>query len=120
VSIEAPVYARPSSGGNATLVLILGIVGLLGGLGSCCCCLLQFLALCSPVAWFLGHKELKDIRAGRTPASGEGVAKAGMICGIIGTVFIVLYIIGIFIYIAMVGLVAATDTLKHGGVPIPR
>src|SRR6185436_1266542 len=103
----APVYARPASGGNAILALILGIVGLVGSVGGCCCCLFQFLALCSPVAWFLGHKELKDIREGRTPASGEGAAKAGMICGIIGTAFIVLYVIGMVIYIAMVGLAAA-------------
>ncbi|MDH3255600.1 MAG: hypothetical protein OEM62_11455, partial [Acidobacteriota bacterium] len=41
-----------------------------------------------PVAWILGKQELNAIAAGQAPAAGEGVAKAGMILGIIGTILI--------------------------------
>jgi len=119
VSTQATVSAPPS-GGNATLVLVLGIVGLVGGLGSCCCCLFQFLAICSPFAWFLGYRELAAIREGRAPASGESNARAGMICGIIGTVILTLYFLALMAYIALVGVGVAMETLKHGGVPIHR
>lgn len=71
----------PEAKGNATTVLVLGIVSIL-------CC-----QLAGPVAWYLGDKELKAIRAGMAPASGEGSAKAGMIMGIIASVLFILAII---------------------------
>jgi len=79
----------PEAKGNATTVLILGIVSIL-------CC-----QLAGPVAWFLGDKELKAIRAGISPASGEGTAKAGMIMGIIATV---LFVLGIIVVVFFGGL----------------
>jgi ABC-type phosphate transport system permease subunit len=110
----------PTSSGNATMALVLGIIGLLGSLGSCCCCLFWFLGLCAPAGWYVGSQELQAIRAGRSPASGEGTAKAGMVCGIIGTVFMALYMVGIAIYIAVVGVGVALETMKQGGLPLPQ
>ena len=119
MSTQLPAPAA-SSGGNATIALVLGIVGLVGALGSCCCCLFVVLAACAPIAWFLGRKELAAIREGRAPASGESAAKAGMVCGIVGTGLLALYLLGIIVYVALVGLGAAVETLKQGGVPLPR
>jgi len=76
VSPTAPPPAAPSSS-RATTSLVLGILGFL-------CC-----QLCAPFAWYLGAKELKAIRAGLAPASGEGTAKAGWILGIIGSILLV-------------------------------
>jgi hypothetical protein len=63
--------------GNATLILVLGIVGIL------CCNLL------GPVVWYMGKQELQGIAEGRIAAANEGTAKAGMILGIIGTCLLV-------------------------------
>lgn len=76
-----PPAAAAKASGKATTVLILGILGIV------CCGLL------APVAWFMGTKELEEIAAGRSPAAGEGLAKAGKIMGIIGTVLLVLGVI---------------------------
>lgn len=76
--------AAPASNNRPTIVLILGILGVV------CCGLL------APVAWFMGSAELKSIRAGLSPAAGEGLAKAGMILGIIGSVLLVLSLLWIF------------------------
>ena len=54
--------------------LVLGIVGL----ASC--------GLLAPVAWYLGAQELSQIRSWRAPQAGSGLAWAGMIMGIIGTI----------------------------------
>ncbi len=119
MSSQFPATAG-SSRSNASLVLALGILGLIGGLGSCCCCVFLVLAACAPFAWVLGHKELTAIREGRAPASGEGAARAGMICGIIGSAMLALYLVVVLIYVALVGFGAATELLKQGGLPLPR
>jgi hypothetical protein len=113
-----PTY--PTSSGNATAALVLGIIGLLGNVGSCCCCLSLFLGLCSPVAWYMGHKELQAIAAGLSSPAGAGNAKAGMVCGIIGTIVLALYVIAIVIYVAFVGFAVALDAMKKGGLPLPQ
>lgn len=92
---EPPSSAPPPSASSSrgTISLVLGILGLL-------CC-----ALLGPVAWYLGSQELKAIAAGESPATGEGVAKAGMILGIIGSVLLILGLIWVFVFggMAVVG-----------------
>lgn len=119
MSDDSPV-PYPTSGGNATMALVLGIVGIVGGLGSCCCCLFFVLGLCAPFAWYLGNRELAAIRAGRAPLSGEGNARTGMILGMVGSGLLVLYLLGILAYVVLVGAGAAMEGLKHGGVPLAR
>jgi predicted Zn finger-like uncharacterized protein len=60
------------------LVLTLGILSLVvcGFLG--------------PVAWIMGNNDLAAMRAGRMDPEGEGLTQAGKICGIIGTIFLIL------------------------------
>ncbi len=72
--------------GNSTLILVLGIVGLL------CCNLL------GPVVWYMGKQELQGIAEGRINAANEGTAKAGMILGMIGTAFLIFGILWIFFF----------------------
>ncbi|MFQ5350198.1 MAG: DUF4190 domain-containing protein [Thermoanaerobaculia bacterium] len=79
--------AGTSSGakGSATLILVFGILGIV------CCPIL------APVAWFMANQELKGIAQGHIQASNEGTAKAGMILGIIGTVFLALWLVWVFL-----------------------
>jgi hypothetical protein len=116
--VVPPPVAFPPPSSGATTALVLGIVGLAGNLVSCCCCLGFIPALCAPFAWWLGSRELGSIRAGLASPQGEGNARAGMICGIVGTALLVLYALGIIVYIAIVGLAAASETLKQGHIPV--
>ncbi len=75
-------YSRPHRGG---VVLAMGILGIL-------CCFIFAI-----IAWVMGSSDLKDMAAGRMDRSGEGLTRAGMICGIIG---VILSAIGFFIGLA--------------------
>lgn len=81
-----PTAGQPaqSASSQAVTALILGILGLI------CCGLL------APIAWYLGNQEVKAIREGRSSLAGEGLAKAAMILGIIGTILLVLTTLWIF------------------------
>ena len=81
-----PIAPGGPSAGNSTLILVLGIVGLL------CCNLL------GPVVWYMGKQELQGIAEGRIMAANEGTAKAGMILGMIGTALLVFSILWIFFF----------------------
>jgi len=115
--VPPPVPLPPSSSGAST-ALVLGIIGLAGNLASCCCCLGLIPALCAPIAWWTGARELRAIRDGLASPQGEGSARAGMICGIVGTGIIVLYVLALGAYIAVVGIAAATESLKQGNIPV--
>ena len=90
-----------TSSSQATTSLVLGILGIL------CCGIL------APIAWYLGSAELKKIRAGQSPATAEGTAKAGMILGIIGTVLLVLAIIWAFFMGGMAVLQGVLHSTPH-------
>lgn len=106
---ESPLSSQTyPEASQATTTLILGVVGILGGtLGF----LVPFfglisfppvialLGLLSPVAWYLGRREMKAIDEGRRDPAFRSNAKVGMILGIVGTVIIV---IGIAILILII------------------
>lgn len=79
-----PMAPAATSSSKATTALVLGILGFL-------CC-----QLCAPFAWYIGKKEVQAIKDGTSPAGGQGTAMAGMILGIIGTIFLVLGVIWLF------------------------
>jgi hypothetical protein len=79
---------------RGTLVLVLGILGLV---------------VCGPlaiVAWVLGSSDLKAMDAGTMDPSGRGTTNAGKICGIIGTILLILAIVALIIFF-MFGFAAA-------------
>jgi len=80
--------ANPGQPQSASTQAITSLV--LGILGVICCGLL------APVAWFIGSQEIKAIQQGTSPAAGEGLARAGMILGIIGSILLVVSICWIF------------------------
>jgi hypothetical protein len=91
---------------NATAVLILGILSILGN----CCYGIPGLIL-GIIAIVLGIKDERLYKAnpGRYTAASYGNAKAGKICGIIGIVLSCLFVIAIIIVIAVFGLAALSN-----------
>lgn len=51
----------------------------LGILGIC------VIFVCGIIAWVLGRADLKAMAEGRMDPRGEGLTRAGVICGIVGT-----------------------------------
>jgi TRAP-type C4-dicarboxylate transport system permease small subunit len=87
----APAFPEPS---QATTALVLGIVGVI------------LCGVLAPFAWVIGSKEVKAIDAGRRDPSNRGVATAGKILGIVGTVLLV---VGVLVTLfVLLGLVAFT------------
>jgi hypothetical protein len=86
---QGPYQPRPQAEG-ATTALILGLLGLL---------LCQILA---PFAWMQGNKALQRIAESNGGLEGEGMAKAGQILGIIGTI-----VLGLGVLAAVIGVIAA-------------
>jgi hypothetical protein len=78
-------YPENSQG---VLALVLGILGLV----AC--------GILAPFAWSVGNNELRGIDAGRRPPDNRGLANAGRILGIIGTVILGL---GLLVLIVVFG-----------------
>jgi hypothetical protein len=84
-SAGRPVYAVGGVGVNAP-----------GAVGSLVCGILSLICLgiiLGPVAVFLGNSAMTRIRQNPGTYTGQGMAQAGMICGIIGAVLCVIWII---------------------------
>lgn len=86
-------YAAPPEHQHATLILVLGVLGL---------------ALCQligPVAWVMGHRARKEIAASRGTLGGHTQVTVGWVLGIVSTLLLVLslVIVGAFIVIAIIG-----------------
>lgn len=87
----APVADHP----RATVAMVLGIVGLVGGLS----CGLGFLI--SPFAWAIGGKAVREIRASGGHYGGESQARAGQVLGIVGTVLMALIVVAIVVIVVI-------------------
>ncbi len=82
---------------QGTLILILGIISIV------------FCQFTGPFAWVMGRKALREIDSSGTPFSNRGQVQAGMICGIVGSVLLILGLLYIIFMVVIVG-VAATTT----------
>jgi hypothetical protein len=71
------MYARSNSG----TILALGI------------CSLVICGLLGPIAWSMGKTELARIDRGELPPDTRGQAQAGMICGIIATILLIVSVV---------------------------
>ena len=93
-SSEQPATQTPASasqGSNRSiLILVLGILSIVIVLPNMFCMFFApFLPLalgCGIAAWIMGKKEIAKIEMGQTDIRARGLTKAGMICGIIGTI----------------------------------
>ncbi|HEX5671855.1 MAG TPA: DUF4190 domain-containing protein [Acidimicrobiia bacterium] len=85
---------------QAVTVLVLGILSIV---------VCQILG---PFAWKMGNDELKAITERRRSPEGQGMAQAGKICGIVGTVLLGMVVIGVllvFLVFIPVGIVTRAD-----------
>lgn len=69
------------------LVLVLGIVGLV------------LCQLTAPIASVMGRSELRAIAEGRRPPENQGLASAGRLLGIIGTVLLTVGVLAILVVV---------------------
>ncbi|GAA2827962.1 DUF4190 domain-containing protein [Kribbella solani] len=74
---DLPAYGVPRDHSQATVALVLGVVAFCTGL--------LFL---SPIAWWLGRQAVREIDATPGVYNNRGMAQAGQICGLIGTVLL--------------------------------
>lgn len=83
-SCGAPIVAAgivsQQSAGNAVASLVLGILSL----PTCFCCYGMFSVILGGLAVHFGRKAKQQIANGTAPATSEGMAHAGFICGVIG------------------------------------
>lgn len=98
-----PVYQAPRHP-QATLAMVLGIVGLTGVM-----CYITFFV--APFAWWIGAKAVKEIDADPSRPSGRGEAMAGKIMGIIGTVML---IIGVLLVAGFITLLVTSSEFRDG------
>jgi hypothetical protein len=75
---------------RATLILVLGILSLV------------ICAICGPIAWVMANRDIAAMNSGLMDPTGLEQTKAGKICGIIGTVFLILGVIISIIYLVFI------------------
>ena len=86
---------------RANTVLILGILSLI---------------VCAPLgiaAWMMGNTDLREMANGLMDPSGRDTTNVGRICGIIGTVLLILslvILVVVFLFIGVAGVAAWQST----------
>ena len=97
-TITAVPNAAPhssSASARAYASLVLGILGLI------VCTPL------SPLAWYLGWAERRDIRAGTESPAGDEIATAGMVLGMVGTALMALVVLAVVVVgVVVLGIIA--------------
>lgn len=94
------MYAGGQEHPQGTMILILGILSIV---------VCQFLG---PFAWVMGRKALTEIDTSGQTYTNRTMVQAGMICGIIGSVLLILgiaYLVFIFI---VLGMAATTGSIR--------
>jgi hypothetical protein len=82
---------------QGTTIMVLGIVGL-------------FFTICAPIAWFMGSKALKEIRASGVHYANEQQIVIGRVLGMVITIIAIValvFFIVFFIILAIVGVTQA-------------
>lgn len=100
--VQTPVHP------DANTALIVGIISLAGAF----VCFLPILA--SPFAWVMGSKALKTVRASNGQYRGESEARIGQVLGIIGTIFLILGILGFVLIMVLFAIGVSTADYPTG------
>ena len=80
---------------QGTTILVLGIAGF-------------FVSVLGPVAWFMGNRALKEIRASGAHPGNEQLIVVGRILGIVGTALLVLGVLGFLLFVILAVAAGAT------------
>ncbi len=73
--------------------------------------------LCGPFAWAMGSKDLKLINSGAMDPMGRGTTQAGMVCGIIGTCLMLVWVLILFLQL-VVGIAIFSAMPGRGQPPV--
>jgi uncharacterized membrane protein YjgN (DUF898 family) len=93
-----PPYQPPPTHPQASTVLVLGILGL------------TLCGLCAPFAWVMGNRVIAEIDASNGAMVGRDNANIGRICGIVGSVIIILAVVLVVGVFATAGLATVGST----------
>ena len=88
---------------QAVTILVLGILSIV---------VCQILG---PFAWKMGNDELKAIADRRRSPEGQGMAQAGKVCGIVGTVLLGLVVVAFALVLVLFLVGAVTMAEFEGG-----
>ena len=88
---------------RGTIILVLGILSLV---------------VCAPlgiVAWVMGAGDLKEMDAGTMDPTGRGNTEAGKICGMIGTILMIIgmVVVASVFMLGLMGAVAGHQRMVH-------
>lgn len=94
------MYAGAQEHPKGTMVLILGILSIV---------ICQVLG---PFAWVMGRRTLAEIDTSGRTYTNRSMVQAGMVCGIIGTVLLILALAYILIVVVILGMAASNGSLR--------
>ncbi len=94
------MYAGPQEHPKGTMVLILGILSIV---------ICQVLG---PFAWVMGRRTLQEIDTSGRTYTNRSMVQAGMICGIVGTVLLILAVAYVIVVVVILGVVASTGSVR--------
>jgi len=86
--LESGARASGSDPGRGPLILVLGLLGIIA------CPIL------GPFAWIMGRKDLGRIKRGEVDLSARPTTLAGMVCGILGTLWFFVVAAGVVVMFA--------------------
>jgi hypothetical protein len=89
---DQPAYGVLRDNSNATVALVLGLLPLITGL-----------LILSPIAWWKAKQALAEIDAAPGVYNNRGMAVGGQIAGIVGTVLLVLVVVGVAALLLLFG-----------------
>ncbi|MBT8485698.1 MAG: DUF4190 domain-containing protein [Phycisphaerales bacterium] len=103
---QAPLTPVPGGAGlrphRGAMILVFGILGLL------------LCVIFGIVAWVMGNGDLRAMQAGEMDPTGEGLVKAGKICGMISVILNLIAVV-IWILIVIVGIGAMAGAAGAAG-----
>lgn len=104
----SPYGIQPPTHPQATTALILGIVGIAGVVLTPVFFVTILAGICSPFAIWLGARAKREIKAEPQRYSGEGLATAGFVTGIVGLVLgVLILVVAVLIAVLFVGLLSS-------------
>lgn len=109
---QFPLDARTNSG-MAVASMILGIVSVIG-----CMAYGVLSIICGPLAIWFSIKAKRAIREDRAARSSGGMATAGLVCGIVGTVIGGLYFLVMVVFVGL-AIFAASSSASHSSPMFP-
>jgi len=82
---------------QGTTILVLGIIGL-------------FFTICAPIAWFMGSKALKEIKASGINYANEQQIVIGRVLGMVITIIALVALVFFIVFFIIIAITAVTQS----------